>query len=67
MDQVNLNSSSKTVIPFTTNEGSGLGETPDVLKNQYPNAKTRRGFTVRGTEAAHARGQVNRWLDKLGY
>lgn len=67
MDQVNLNSSSKTVIPFTTNEGSGLGETPNVLKSQYPNAKTRRGFTVRGTEAAHARSKVNRWLDRLGY
>ena len=67
MDQVNLDDSSKTVIPFTTNEGSGLGETPDVLKSQYPNAKTRRGFTVRGTEAAHARRQVNRWLGKLGY
>lgn len=67
MDQVNLNDSSKTVIPFTTNEGSGLGETPDVLKSQYPNSETRRGFTVRGTEAAHARRQVNRWLDKLGY
>lgn len=67
MDQVNLNSSSKTVIPFTTNEGSGIGETPDVLKSQYPNAKTRQGFTVRGTQAAHARSQVNRWLDRLGY
>ena len=67
MDQVNLDDSSKTVIPFTTNEGSGLGETPDVLKSQYPNAKTRRGFTVRGTEAAHARRQVNCWLGKLGY
>ncbi|WP_283588510.1 flavodoxin [Limosilactobacillus viscerum] len=67
MDRVNLNSSSKTVIPFTTNEGSGLGETPDVLKSQYPNAKTRQGFTVRGTQAAHARNQVNRWLDRLGY
>ena len=67
MDRVNLNSSSKTVIPFTTNEGSGLGETPDVLKSQYPNAKMRQGFTVRGTQAAHARNQVNRWLDRLGY
>lgn len=67
MDRVNLNSSSKTVIPFTTNEGSGLGETPYVLKSQYPNAKTRQGFTVRGTQAAHARNQVNRWLDRLGY
>ena len=67
LDRVNLNSSSKTVIPFTTNEGSGLGETPDVLKSQYPNAKTRQGFTVRGTQAAHARNQVNRWLDRLGY
>lgn len=67
LDQVNLNSSSKKVIPFTTNEGFGLGETPTILKNQYPNAKTRRGFSVRGAQAAHARHKVNRWLDRLGY
>lgn len=67
MDRVNLNSSNKTVIPFTTNEGSGLGETPTVLRNQYPKAKTRQGFTVRGNQAARARGKVNRWLDRLGY
>lgn len=67
MDRVNLNSSNKTVIPFTTNEGSGLGETPTVLRNQYPNAKTRQGFSVRGNQAARARGKVNRWLDRLGY
>lgn len=67
LDQVNLNSSKKTVIPFTTNEGSGLGQTPEVLKKQYPKAKTRKGFTVRGTQAAGARQKVNRWLDGLGY
>lgn len=67
LDQVNLNSSSKTVIPFTTNEGSGLGETPDVLKSQYPNAKTRKGFSVRGSQAASAQGKVDRWLGQLGY
>ena len=67
MDRVNLNSRSKTVIPFTTNEGSGLGDTPNVLKQQYPKARTRQGFSVRGTQAAGARSKVNRWLDRLGY
>lgn len=65
LDQVDLNG--KTVIPFTTNEGSGLGETPDVLRSQFPNARVRKGFSVRGSQAKYARKDVNKWLKGLGY
>lgn len=61
----------KTLIPFTTSEGSGLGNTSQVLKKQFPKAKVRRGFTVQGNTVknnpSRVRSQVNSWLNGLGY
>lgn len=61
----------KTLIPFTTSEGSGLGNTSSQLKKQFPNAKVRKGFNVRGTTVKNnpnkVKTQVNNWLKGLGY
>jgi flavodoxin len=61
----------KTLIPFTTSEGSGLGNTSSQLKKQFSNAKVRKGFTVRGntvkSNPAKVKKQVNSWLKGLGY
>lgn len=61
----------KTLIPFTTNEGSGLGNTRQVLKKQFPKSKVRQGFTARGNTVKNnpnqVRRQVNSWLNDLGY
>lgn len=61
----------KTLIPFTTSEGSGLGNTSSKLKKQFPNAKVRKGFNVRGTTVKNnpnkVKTQVNNWLKGLGY
>lgn len=69
MDRVNLNH--KTLIPFTTSEGSGLGNTSAALKHRYPQARVRRGFTAVGnTVKNHPNSvarRVNAWLDGLGY
>lgn len=69
IDNVNLNG--KTVIPFTTSEGSGLGNTAETLRKAYPKAKVRKGFTTEGNNvknhAASVKRQVNSWLNGLGY
>ncbi|MFT8878979.1 MAG: flavodoxin [Oenococcus sp.] len=65
LDGVNLNG--KHVIPFTTHEGSGLGNTPETLRRQYPKADVLRGLGVRGSDAANSQGAVDRWLTRLGY
>jgi len=65
MDKVDL--SNKTVIPFTTHMGSGLGNTQEQLEEQYPNAKVRDGLGVEGTQASKSQGDVDQWLNKLGY
>ena len=65
LDGVNLNN--KNVVPFTTHEGSGLGNTTETLKKQYTRAKVLKGFSVSGSDAADARSDVNSWLNGLGY
>lgn len=61
----------KTLIPFTTNEGSGLGNTRQVLKKQFPKSKVRKGFSARGNTVKNnpnsVQRDVNSWLDGLGY
>lgn len=57
----------KTLIPFSTSEGSGLANFPETLRKQFPKSKIRTGFTVEGTQAHSAQGKVNGWLNKLGY
>lgn len=57
----------KTLIPFSTSAGSGLGDQPQVLKRAFPRSKVRSGFTVAGTDANRAATRVNTWLRRLGY
>lgn len=65
MDAADLNG--KTVIPFSTNEGSGWGNSLETLKKQYPKADFKKGFEIEGKQAAGANGQVDSWLAGLGY
>lgn len=61
----------KTLIPFTTAEGSGLANTRSILKKQFPNSTVCKGFTTRGDNVKNnprkVQKQVNQWLTKLGY
>lgn len=65
MDGVDLNG--KTLVPFTTHEGSGLGTTQSRLAAQYPDATVLDGLGVRGGEAESSRSQVDSWLEELGF
>lgn len=61
----------KTLIPFTTSEGSGLGNTSSVLRKQFKNSTVRNGFSIKGSTVENnsntAQKKVNRWLNDLGY
>ncbi|WP_261806512.1 flavodoxin [Lapidilactobacillus luobeiensis] len=65
MDQIDLND--KVVIPFSTNAGSGWGDSLATLKKQYPQAKFQKGFEIEGAEVDQAHKQIRRWLRDLGY
>ena len=62
--------SNKTVIPFTTHEGSGLSSVPHNLKNTTK-ANMLDGLAIYGhvaqNEQDEARMKVNTWLEKIGF
>lgn len=57
----------KTVIPFCTNEGSGLGRSVGDLAKLCPRAKILSGLAVRGHSVKEAQGDVSAWLRRIGF
>lgn len=64
-DKYDLNG--KTIIPFTTHEGSGLGSVVNDLKKIYPNAKYEKALSIKGTDARTSKERVEKWLKELGF
>lgn len=59
--------SGKTIIPFTTHEGSGLGRCVEDVKAAYPNATVTDGFEMYGHDVRSGRATIEQWLKSLGY
>ena len=57
----------KTVIPFTTHEGSGLANCVDDVKKAFPGANVMKGFSIYGHEVRTGKKSVENWLKGLGY
>jgi len=57
----------KTIIPFTTHEGSGLGSCVKDVKKAYPKATVEQGFSIYGHDVRTGKERVEKWLKKLGY
>lgn len=58
----------KTIAPFCTHEGSGLGQSVTDLKKACPHAMVLDGLAIRGGDVKNAKGPVTLWLkdiDKL--
>ena len=64
-----FNLNSKILIPFTTHEGSGLGNTKTELQNAYPDATILDGFSITGHEAQtpQAHDAIRQWLESLSF
>ena len=62
LDSVDL--SGVTIVPFCTNEGSGLGGSVNDLKRTYPAANVVSGLSVRGTDAKGATAKTVAWTRK---
>ena len=50
----------KTLYPFTTHEGSGLGNCVSDLRKAYPNADVKKGFSLYGHEVRSAKSKVEK-------
>ena len=57
----------KTIIPFTTHEGSGLGSCVKDLKKELPNSTITGEFSMYGHDVRSGKARVEKWLKGLGY
>ena len=60
-----INLDGKTVIPFTTHEGSGLASCASDVKKAFPKAKVTGEFSIYGHEVRIGRAKVEKWLKGL--
>lgn len=54
----------KKILPFCTNEGSGLGGSERDLKRICKGAEVKEGLSIHGAEAAQSRSKVEAWVRK---
>ena len=60
-----INLDGKTVVPFTTHEGSGLASCVSDVKSAFPKAKVTQGFSIYGHEVRSGKAKVEKWLKGL--
>ena len=60
-----INLDGKTVIPFTTHEGSGLASCVSDVKKAFPKANVTGEFSIYGHEVRTGRAKVEKWLNGL--
>ncbi|MDR2179629.1 MAG: flavodoxin [Synergistaceae bacterium] len=58
--------SGKTIIPFCTHEGSGLGRSVSDIEKLCPQSTVREGLAIRGGKVKSAEDDVTAWLRGLG-
>ena len=54
----------KKIVPFCTNEGSGLGSSEGDIKSSCPGATVLPGLSIRGGSSASSEKQVAAWAKK---
>ncbi len=57
--------SEKTLIPFCTHEGSGLGRSVTDISKLCPKATLLNGIAIRGRDVKTAQNDVSEWLQKI--
>ena len=57
--------SGKTIIPFASHEGSGLGNGPSEISEICPEAQIMDGFAARGTEVRSSKADIEKWIESL--
>lgn len=57
-----LDFSGKTIKPFCTHEGSGMGSSERDIRRLCPNAKVEKGLAIRGGSVRQAKKEIERWL-----
>lgn len=58
--------SGKTIVPFCTHEGSGLGYSEKDIAKLCPKATLLKGLAIHGSRVNAAKKDVANWLGKIG-
>lgn len=56
----------KTIVPFCTHEGSGMGQSESDIKKLCPEATVLTGLAIRGGNVTKAESELLDWLSKHG-
>lgn len=56
----------KTIAPFCTHEGSGMGNSERDIERLCPNARVLPGLAIRGSNVNKADKDIAVWLKRLG-
>lgn len=56
--------SGKTIIPFCTHEGSGLGHSVENIKKLCPKAEVKNSIAINGSRANNANREVEEWIQR---
>lgn len=52
----------KTIKPFCTHEGSGMGSSENDIKKLCPGAKVEQGLAIHGSRISGAKAQFEKWI-----
>jgi flavodoxin len=58
--------SGKTIVPFCTHEGSGLGRSESDIRKLCPGAKLAKGLSIQGGSVQKAESVISAWLRESG-
>jgi len=58
--------SGKTIVPFCTHEGSGMGRSEDDIAKLCPEATLLKGLAIQGSRVSAAKKDVTDWLSNIG-
>lgn len=54
----------KKILPFCTNEGSGMGRSESSIKKLCPTAEVKSGKSIIGSQAANSKEELQKWIEK---
>ena len=52
----------KTIKPFCTHEGSGMGHSEADIRRLCPGAKVETGLAIHGADVSHAKKSIEKWI-----
>ena len=52
----------KTIHPFCTHEGSGMGSSERDIKRLCPGAKVEKGLAIHGGSVERSRNEIEKWI-----